>query len=140
LLEALVYARICALGIEASLGDISDAEEVSPEFPEGDIAVNEAQLTRLRHAMTDGVGVVRDAEGLKSALRVIADVEAQARTETMRNMTATATLIAAAALVREESRGGHFRSDFPESDLDMAQRTKMTLAEALQIRARALED
>ena len=140
LLEALVYARICALGIEAALGDIEDAEEVTPAFPSGDIAVNEEQLMRMRHAMTDGVGVVRDAMGLKSALRVIADVEAQARTETMRNMTATATLIAAAALAREESRGGHFRSDFPESDPDMAQRTKMTLAEALQIRARALED
>ncbi|MBN2740758.1 MAG: L-aspartate oxidase, partial [Rhodobacteraceae bacterium] len=136
----LVYARICALGIEAALGDIEDAEEVKPAFPSGDIAVNEEQLMRMRHAMTDGVGVVRDAMGLKSALRVIADVEAQARTETMRNMTATATLIAAAALAREESRGGHFRSDFPESDPDMAQRTKMTLAEALQIRARALED
>jgi len=140
LLEALVYARICALGIEAALGDIVVADEIAPEFPDGDIAVNEAQLMRLRHAMTDGVGVVRDATGLKSALRVIADVEAHACTETMRNMTATATLIAAAALAREESRGGHYRSDFPEQDPDMAQRTKITLQEALKIRARALED
>ncbi len=71
---------------------------------------------------------------------MIADVEAHACTETMRNMTATATLIAAAALAREESRGGHYRSDFPEPDPDMAQRTKITLQEALKIRARALED
>ena len=140
LLEALVFARICALGIAAELGSLDAAPEIAPGFPSGDIPVNEAALQRMRKAMTDGVGVVRDAAGLKSALRVIAEVEANAMTETMRNMTATATLIAAAALAREESRGGHFRSDFPEADPKMAHRTKMTLAEALKIRAAALED
>lgn len=140
LLEALVFARICALGIAAEFGSLDTAPEIAPDFPSGDIPVNEAALQRMRKAMTDGVGVVRDATGLKSALRVIAEVEANAMTETMRNMTATATLIAAAALAREESRGGHFRSDFPEADPKMAHRTKMTLAEALKIRAAALED
>ncbi|KEP68922.1 L-aspartate oxidase [Thioclava dalianensis] len=140
LLEALVYARICALGIASELGEIAQADEVIPVYPEGDIAVNETLMTRLRHAMTDGVGVVRDAAGLKAALRVIDEVEGQARTETMRNMTATATLIAAAALRREESRGGHFRSDFPESDPKQAQRTRMTLVDAMEIRTRALEE
>ncbi|TMV94174.1 L-aspartate oxidase [Thioclava sp. BHET1] len=140
LLEALVYARICALGIASELGEIAQADEVIPIYPDGDIAVNETLMTRLRHAMTDGVGVVRDAAGLKAALRVIDEVEGQARTETMRNMTATATLIAAAALRREESRGGHFRSDFPESDPKQAQRTRMTLADAMEIRTRALEE
>ena len=140
LLEALVYARICAIGIGAALGAFAPADAVAPVFPEGDIPVNEAELMRMRQAMNDGVGVVRDAAGLTAALRVIAEVEAGACTETMRNMTATATLIAAAALQREESRGGHFRSDFPETDPEMAQRTKMTLPEAMAIRSRALED
>ncbi|KFE35158.1 L-aspartate oxidase [Thioclava atlantica] len=141
LLEALVFARICALGIEAELGEIPAPDDVRPEFPEtGEIPVKDDAVQRLRHAMTDGVGVVRDAEGLKTALRVIAGIEEHARTETMRNMTATATLIAAAALAREESRGGHYRSDFPELDPKMAHRTKMTLDDALKIRAKALEE
>lgn len=140
LLEALVFARICAVGIAAELGGVAAPDNVAPDFPPGDIPVNEDALQRMRRAMTDGVGVVRDAEGLKKALGVIAEVEAAACTETMRNMTATATLIAAGALAREESRGGHFRSDFPESDPDMAQRTKITLEEALKVRAAALED
>ena len=140
LLEALVFARICALGIASELGEAVTAPEVQPDFPPGAIAVNEEALARMRRAMTDGVGVVRDAAGLRMALRVIAQTEAAACTETMRNMTATATLIAAAALAREESRGGHFRSDFPESDPVQAQRTRITLPEAEAIRARALEE
>jgi L-aspartate oxidase len=55
-------------------------------------------------------------------------------------MTATATLIAAAALMRRESRGGHFRTDFPEADPAQASRSRLTLDEALQIRARAAKE
>lgn len=140
LLEALVFARICADGIAATLGAPANASPVPLDFPEGGSVVDEAAVARLRSAMTDGVGVVRDAAGLNAALRVIAEVEAEAECETMRNMTATATLIAASALAREESRGGHFRSDYPKTDPDKAKRTHMSLAEALEIRARALED
>jgi L-aspartate oxidase len=140
LLEALVYARICSLGIGAMLGPVADAPEVPLSFPDGAERVNEAAVQKLRQAMTDGVGVVRDAAGLKRALRIIADIEAVNPEQAMQNMTATATLIAAAALAREESRGGHFRSDFPETDPDMAERTHITLEEARAIRARALED
>lgn len=140
LLEALVFARICALGIAEALGAAPDAPPVELAFPEGAETVDEAAVVRMRQAMTDGVGVVRDAAGLTRALRVIAEVEGAATSEAMRNMTATATLIAAAALARRESRGGHFRSDFPQTDPDMAQRTHITFAEALAIRARALED
>jgi L-aspartate oxidase len=140
LLEALVFARICALGIDAQLGAPADAPEIEFDFPEGAEGIDESAVAQLRAAMTDGVGVVRNAEGLKRALRTIARIEAAHPAQAMLNMTATATLIAAAALAREESRGGHFRSDFPKSDPAMAQRTHMTLADALAIRARVLEE
>ena len=44
-------------------------------------------------------------------------------------MTATASLIAAAAFNRTESRGGHFRSDYPKADPAQAKRTFVTLAD-----------
>ncbi len=139
LLEALVFAKICAEGIAAALPAPAETPAVALDFPPGGCVVDETAVARMRRAMTDGVGVVRDAAGLTEALRVIAEVEAAAACEAMRNMTATATLIAAAALKREESRGGHFRADFPQTDPVLAQRTHITLAEALEIRARALE-
>ncbi|OCX65325.1 L-aspartate oxidase [Thioclava sp. SK-1] len=139
LLEALVYARICADEIAKTLGAEQEAPQVQFDFTTGRDAVDEALVTRLRLAMTAGVGVVRDADGLKAALHEIAAVEAAAKTEHMRNMTATATLIAAAALAREESRGGHFRSDFPQADAAQASRTKITLEQALTLRAQVVE-
>jgi L-aspartate oxidase len=45
-------------------------------------------------------------------------------------------MIATAALRREESRGGHYRSDFPKTDPAQARRTYLTLAEARAIAAR----
>jgi L-aspartate oxidase len=44
-------------------------------------------------------------------------------------------MITAAALARTESRGGHYRSDFPAADPAWRHRTFMTLAEARGISA-----
>ena len=140
LLEALVFARICAEGIAETVGAATQTPEIALDFPAGGQAVNEAAVQRLRAAMSDGVGVVRDARGLKTALRIIAEIEAEAGLESLRNMAATATLIAAAALARTESRGGHYRADFPKTDPVLAKRSFFTLAEAQDIRARAQED
>ena len=74
-------------------------------------------IATLRHAMTMNVGLERNASDLVAALATIAHLEkADAGDPDLRNMTATATLIAAAALNRTESRGGHFRSDYPQAD------------------------
>ncbi|MDZ4868149.1 MAG: L-aspartate oxidase [Alphaproteobacteria bacterium] len=92
----------------------------------------------LRHTMTMNVGLERDAEGLTEALATIAQLEkANAGDADMRNMTATALMIAGAALNRHESRGGHFRSDYPQTDAQ-GKRTFTTLAEVRKTAAEAV--
>src|ERR1051325_3626726 len=87
--------------------------------------------------MTNLAGLERDAAGLTRALETIQAVErAGAAEPTVLNMTASAKLIAAAALVRQESRGAHFRSDFPKLASE-ARRSFLTLAEAETIAAGA---
>jgi L-aspartate oxidase len=89
----------------------------------------------LRDAMTRLVGLERDAGGLRAALAIIEGVErAGAPEPALLNMTATAKLVTAAALVRNESRGAHFRSDHPQTD-ETGVRSFLTLAEAETIAA-----
>jgi L-aspartate oxidase len=69
-------------------------------------------------------GIDRDAEGLRACLEAIDEVVERlpsGATEE-RNMAETARMIADAALQRRESRGGHFRSDFPKARRGWANR------------------
>ncbi len=149
LLEATVYAARIAndiSGLEPVRHPLAPFEGISWDETEGE-AVEERlrnlePVQRLRRIMSDHVGVERDAEGLTTALRGIAELEdmAQGVTRSFLNMTTSATLVAAAALKREESRGGHFRTDFPKTDdAHWHSHTEMVLDEALAIRAGACE-
>jgi L-aspartate oxidase len=93
------------------------------------------ELALLRDTMSAHVGVVRDRAGLEKALAVITMLEERSRSPRFLNMLTTAKLIAAAALQRTESRGGHYRSDFPDPDPAWRHRTFMTLADAERIAA-----
>jgi L-aspartate oxidase len=64
--------------------------------------------------MWEQVGLVRTAPGLASAVRELAALEAASPAGRLRDMALTGRLIAAAALARAESRGGHYRADAPE--------------------------
>jgi L-aspartate oxidase len=84
--------------------------------------------------------VIREREGLVRALDMLVRLEREAQNlPALRNMATTALLVTAAALRREESRGGHYRSDFPQTDPALAQRTFITLADARAIAERAME-
>ena len=75
----------------------------------------------LQDLMWQYAGLVRDADGLRQAISLLDELQATfgqpvARRDAVElaNMIAVARLIAQASLTREESRGAHFRSDFPQ--------------------------
>ena len=74
-----------------------------------------AGLTELRQAMSRWAGVERDAEGLTGLLALIDRLEAGSPDA---SALIAARMIAQAALDRHESRGGHYRSDFPATDVE----------------------
>jgi L-aspartate oxidase len=81
--------------------------------------------------MTEQVGVIRHEHSLLQALDTIAALEREHRaSRRLANMLTTAKLVAVAALQRKESRGAHFRSDYPIQNEKLARRSFLTLAEA----------
>ena len=89
-----------------------------------------AALARLRRTMTQHVGVVRDAEGLTSAVEILTSIEDSAGADiVLANLALAARFIATSALMREESRGAHDRSDFSDPKPALAQRSFLTLCE-----------
>ncbi len=74
----------------------------------------------LKKIMFSRVGIIRSQESLESALQFIGEYEEIFQNKDINeksfeliNMFSAAALMAKAALMREESRGGHFRQDFP---------------------------
>lgn len=111
LLEAVVFAdRIARRLVASELAPLASATGVeAPHEPDADAV---RQLRTLMHAE---VGVARNAEGLTRALDWVVTRErtALAGGAPWSRMLTPARLITAAALERHESRGGHFRTDFP---------------------------
>ncbi|WP_298423472.1 L-aspartate oxidase [Rhodoblastus sp.] len=133
LLEAVVFADRVARDIATTLPDLPAPQAVrAPDRPE---RLDREGAVEVRRIMSRFVGVLRDEEGLREALRGLCRLRARALAEgsaDLRNRTEAALLIAASALRRRESRGGHFRTDHPQSDPAQARRSYITLDEALR--------
>lgn len=140
LLEALVYAATCSSG----MADLIDQTGGMPyikdlkSVPMGYDVVDEDAVRKLRETMSAKVGVLRTEDGIADALRTLRDLDNEygGKSTNFDNMLAAATLIAAAAYNRKESRGGHYRIDYPNKDNNLQHRTDITLVDAMTLRDR----
>lgn len=107
LLEAVVFAERAARRLKDTV-----IVQPGPATAEAPPELGDLSLTELRKRMHGQVGVVRDASGLAATLDWI---DAAHHNVGPARALIAANLIVAAALAREESRGGHYRSDFSET-------------------------
>jgi L-aspartate oxidase len=80
----------------------------------------------FQHEMTLGAGVLRDAESLDAAAGAAASARASEDPE-LANLGTVATALVESARIREESRGAHARTDFPNRD-DEDWRTRIVVS------------
>jgi L-aspartate oxidase len=127
LLEGLVFGALAAETMieEQRAGNGGQGLEVAAVAQMGGVtsdAAAERWIAELRELMWKYAGLLRDGNGLREAQRrlgLLAKSLPQGvfrRAVEARNLHAVAELIVASALGREESRGAHYRNDFPLRD------------------------
>ena len=120
LLEGLVFGARVSVDIENSFATRQrHAIAILPELQRPTFVTDDelADANLLRKTMWNDVGLVRTESGMKHALDVFDEIVARNPQSLMLcNMIDAARIITHAALERKESRGGHYRSDYPNHD------------------------
>ncbi len=128
LLEGLVFAHRIADDIAGRV-EGGDLGAVDPQERAGLVGlVGASQRVRVQKAASAGPGVIRSAEGLAAAATQLAaithrhsaaaDVLASSAEWETTNLHQVASVLTLAAELRAETRGGHYRQDFPSTDDD----------------------
>ncbi|HZI19079.1 MAG TPA: L-aspartate oxidase [Pyrinomonadaceae bacterium] len=128
LLEGLVFGARAGRAAASEAHDPPPRAAAAEAEPAGEAALQSpsergraeaaalAVRKRVRRLMWERVGILRSAKSLGRALREFEQIERAPLPAAPRNFVTVALLVARAALWREESRGGHYRVDFPERD------------------------
>lgn len=110
-------------------GEVTAEVERLRELASGDRRERLGEIEQsLRQTMWERVGVIRDKQNLEQAQKDISDLREQQAGVSMTdhrqllaavkldNMLTVSEMVCRAALMRTESRGAHYRSDYPEED------------------------
>jgi L-aspartate oxidase len=147
LLEGLVFGARAA---EAMLAEpASQAEGTTPRQSVSTTATVRGSRRTLQAEMWLDAGLLRSGDGLRRALACLRELrgtqlatsEAPATRDgaELRNLLDVSELIVRSALAREESRGAHFRNDFPQrDDTHYAQHSLVLAEEPVAFAPRAL--
>lgn len=122
LLEGLVWGHRIAEYVVETLPDVVVGDPDDRDGPVG--LLDPAARPFIQAATTTGAGVIRSADSLAATAARLADITAERPTaespgawETT-GLHAVASVITRHAMLREETRGGHWRSDHPSRDDD----------------------
>lgn len=136
LLEAVVFGLRAGRAMTAHAHDEIAGRAVRPSMLLPAITERE-----IRELTWERCGIVRDRAALESAIATLdrttwgEGVSPTLAGIELRNMHQVAWLIATCALWREESRGGHYRSDFPEKRAEFLKPSRVSLSRVLETSA-----
>jgi len=123
LLEGLVFGTRAGRKMRDELKSPAQSVKDVPQaaYSDGPVPVPvEVIITQIQDLMWKQAGIVRTGSGLKQAIKSLEELDAQLghahnrREFEARNLRINGLLVARSALAREESRGAHYRTDFPD--------------------------
>ena len=141
LLEAIVFARRAAADIKERVKVRPGRLKVKLPFDFGSRFTAQGnkrpddrdEVSHIRQIMNETMGVSRNGAEMRLALKKVHRIMKDTPENiTVQNMALSCTIMLVAALDREESRGGHFRTDFAETSNHFAHRTMINLRQARQ--------
>jgi L-aspartate oxidase len=124
LLEGLVYGARAGAAMRDELANkskVKDSPKASYSNGPVDAGVEEL-IGQIQDLMWNEVGIVRTRTGMQKAIRSLEEMTPKlAHPRTRRaheaaNLQLAGLLVARSALAREESRGAHYRMDYPDHD------------------------
>jgi L-aspartate oxidase len=123
LLEGLVFGARVSIDVGSHLAEVQGEPRAPKEAFDLPLVAGPV-LEDLRQVMWDRVGVVRTGAGLWEARNHLLEMDAVLRRTVAGRVAADlAIMVVLAALRRSESRGGHYRADYPEPDPMQEHRT-----------------
>lgn len=123
--NSLMEAIVCARWVAADIDGVC----AGPRAMLRDEALPPAaDPAAIRPILTQGLGVLRDRRGIARAIRSLSPLALSKSAAS--DAALVGLMVAIAAIKREESRGGHFRTDFPDTAL-IAVPSSLTRDEAL---------
>jgi L-aspartate oxidase len=122
LLEVVVFAKRIVQRVQEGNGVSYRSAEASYSLSKArkTADVPSLSLTGFQSTMWDGVGIVRSGKELERVVSILAAWHKSMKAPEdrpsyeMANLLLAGRIMAEAALIREESRGAHFRTDFPK--------------------------
>lgn len=119
LLESLVMGARTANEACASTNDGADFPTDKLVKPSSTIGTEPGSQCQIQKIMTESASVIRDEQSLKASLALMKSIPTKIATTAAEaqgaNLRLAALLVLNGALKRRESRGSHFRSDYPET-------------------------
>jgi nicotinate-nucleotide pyrophosphorylase (carboxylating) len=118
LLEGLVFGR--RIAADLSTGLPVRQEPGTDQRNRG--VITPGVISRMQATMSEYAGVLRTADGLRKAEDTMAELSSARTTDAgveawqATNLVTVSSALVAAAWLREETRGSHWRDDFPERD------------------------
>ena len=118
LLEGLVFgARAGATAAREAPAEVESGVPRDWDYGyEADWLIDDGTRAEVKHVMWEKVGIVRNREGLQEALIRLEEIASRQLNTRSWNFVTLARLVSQAALDRRESRGAHYRSDYPSTD------------------------